>query len=113
MKSSCKSSCNCYFCGALITKSNEESFHHTHFYCVLCQENFDYKKVITTIHGNGELMFAHIITNDDWQIRLVLDGNPETHIEPATSSSPKIVLSGYPINLTNAKEKLKLCLIYQ
>ena len=107
-----KLSCECYFCGQETAKTIEQKGYSAHYDCLDCQRKFNHKRVITTLYEDGRLMYAHIFTNDDWQIRLNLEENI-TVIEPALTTNPTIVIPGYLITLANAKEKLKLCLIYR
>jgi hypothetical protein len=101
----------CYFC----QKEFLWNVWKATYDCVSCASSYQLERVASTFTRNTrkeyELLYAHIFF-DKWHIRFHIKDN-ETWIEPELATKRIAKLNGFPINLSNAREKLKLCLAFQ
>jgi hypothetical protein len=99
---------NCYFC-----QSELETHFNCNIECVKCAQDNQLRQVINTLDElNGRFIYAHIYPDDEWHIRLELNNNI-TCIKSKLVRGRIITLKGFPITLSNVKEKLKMCLLFQ
>lgn len=102
---------NCYFCNSEC-EPDKQPPHNLHYYCSNCSVDNDLGHVITTYY-NDHMDFAHIYVKKDgkisYHIRLQFD-DYITYIgygEFDQASQEIITVPGFPINPSNAKNKLK------
>ena len=130
---------NCYFCQQplKLEKSRSNNFHNSYESCENCIKHHDLLDVYTVLDDHQELLFAQIYVGHNYkvitipgpgslsfcsshfelgrkyQIRLHLK-QYYTNICETTGDDIKQLLQipGFPINPANAKEKLKLYLLF-
>ena len=103
---------SCYFCQRTLS-----SKYPPHWDCHFCAEEHQVYRVVTTYTDAG-LLYVHIFINENIQVRMHMQENL-TYVErawddPDTSEDKYLIkMEGFPITLSNAKQKIKLYLTFR
>jgi hypothetical protein len=97
---------NCYFCLRPISGD-----FHQNWDCLLCPQEYQLFRVITSTDTDGSLLYAHIFPTYKLQVRLHLRENL-TYVEKVNTYEKLLEIPGFPITPANSKNKVKLYLTF-
>ncbi len=114
---------NCYFCQNELKEISDMTHTRANgtlwrWYesCDYCTTTYGVSKVFTTPDEDGSVLFAHIYIDlppsFNWHVRLHLKEGFTNIDEPDEHRWDVFRVPGFPINPSNAKDKVKLYLVF-